>query len=93
MTSVAEVSYLADRGWHVFGEPFDMCWMECSENGYLRTWKSAGRALCICLCPAHARLLEDGAWGRDYSGAPLPADSMAAEWPWRYCEEIGVVAL
>jgi hypothetical protein len=93
MTSAAERTFLADHGWHVFGASFDMCWLECSEGGYLRTWKSGTKVLCICLCAPHAMVLERGAWGRDYSGAPLPPESMAAEWPWRPCEEVGVAAL
>jgi hypothetical protein len=90
-----EVAFLAQRGWYVaVAPPFDLCWLDCSRDGWLKSWlpRGGGKALCICLCPQHAVLLEEGVWAGDYTGAPLPPDSKADEWPWRYCSEVGVTA-
>jgi hypothetical protein len=67
---------LAVLGWR--REPGDLCHLECAEPGYLK--EVAGRS--ICLCAAHARVLEAGAYEGDYSGSPLPAFTMVTEWPW-----------
>jgi hypothetical protein len=99
MVTSAEVAFLHERGWPVLGDPFDLCWMECSDPGWLKTWHTGSprwgpvAALCICLCERHALLLEQGSWSGDYSGAPLPPESMATEWPWRYCSEVDGVSL
>lgn len=90
MLTSAEVLFLAERGWPVHQTaPFDLCWMDCSDPGWLKTWKPpAGQPLCICLCDRHALTMEQGVFAGDYTGAPLPPESMASEWPWRYCSEV-----
>lgn len=91
MVTNGELLFLKDRGWPVTEGSFDLCWLDCGNpDGMLKTWKSGVRALCICLCPDHALLMEKGSWGGDYTGAPLPPGSVAAEWPWEYCERVGV---
>lgn len=91
MAFAAQLAFLRDRGWQVDGDHFDLCWLDCSDPGWLKTWKPPqGRALCICLCSKHALRLENGVYGGDYTGAPLPPDSMADEWPWQYCDEAGI---
>lgn len=91
MVTDAQLHFLSERGWPVGLKWFDLCWMDCDRGGMLKTWKPPhGKALCVCLCPEHAVLLEEGVYAGDYTGAPLPKDSMADEWPWQYCEEAGV---
>lgn len=63
-------------------EPVDTCYLDCSEEGHLKTWRSKE----IVLCVPHARVLEAGKVGGSYNGAPLPAESVATEWPWRPAE-------
>jgi hypothetical protein len=65
-------------GWQL-ARPFDICWLDCPEPGYLLTW----RGLSICLCLPHAVKLQAGSFGGDYAGAPLPAESIATSWPWQ----------
>lgn len=66
------------RGWGWMSEP-DICWLDCDEPGvYCRT----ARGRVIVLCRKHALLLEQGMEFGDYSGAVLPPESEAAEWPW-----------
>jgi hypothetical protein len=60
-------------------EPWDLCWLDCPEDGYLLV--DGDRE--ICLCPEHAARLRAGRFGGSYAGAPLPPDSMAGAWPWR----------
>jgi hypothetical protein len=69
---------LEARGWALLpGEP---CWLDCTVMpAYLKRWHHSE----IVLCAPHAERLEDGYMGGSYSGAPLPADSMASEWPWQ----------
>lgn len=69
---------LREAGWHT-GEYFDTCWLDCAKPGYLLI--SGNRV--ICLCPEHALVLEQGRWDGDYTGAPLPPESRATEWPWQ----------
>ena len=68
---------LTALGWSA--EPWDTCWLECSASGHCR--QVNGKV--ICLCPAHARVLEAGRFNGDYEGAPLPPETMHASWPWR----------
>jgi len=70
--------------------PFDLCWLDCDQAGWLLTWPRRGRAECICLCPQHALILEQGRYRQDYEGAPLPPDSKAGAWPWRLCAEVNL---
>lgn len=81
-----EQEWLAENGWSQ--ETTDTCWLDCTEPGHRKTWHRS----VIVLCVPHARVLEAGKltfrgragrWSATYRGAPLPADSMAAEWPWR----------
>jgi hypothetical protein len=92
--TIPEIIFLSQRGWPLeAGVSFDMCWLDCSQQGWLHIWGEPGKdPLCICLCPAHALYLERGRWGSDYSGAPLPPESKATEWPWRPCSEVTGVA-
>lgn len=95
VTTTAQGQFLAAHGWPVeAAEPFDLCWLDCNRKGWLKTVKMGKpghvTAMCICLCTQHAVVLEEGAWGSDYTGAPLPPDSEAGEWPWRPCAEVGV---
>jgi hypothetical protein len=71
------VQELLDFGWmRTPGEP---CSLDCQDpEGWLRSYR--GRE--IILCSRHAWVLESGKRGNTYSGAPLPADSRATEWPW-----------
>lgn len=86
--------FLTERGWRELAGPsFDTCWLDCPDEGWLRIWQEPGKEpLCVCLCPTHALRLEAGRWGSDYSGAPLPLETMATEWPWRLCSEVDVTA-
>lgn len=85
MVTRAERRFLADHGWLIIGKvPYDLCWLDCSASGWLKV--DNGR--CICLCPDHALVLEQGAFNGDYDGALPPADSMADDWPWRVQEEV-----
>lgn len=59
-------------------EPFDLCWLDCPEPGWLLTW----RGMSICLCRRHLDKLQDGCYGGSYAGAPLPPDTLAGSWPW-----------
>jgi hypothetical protein len=77
MTTVTELRPdLASLGWSA--APRDICWMDCERPGHV---KYDGKRV-ICLCLDHAALLESGCIGGDYTGAPLPAESLAPEWPW-----------
>lgn len=90
MVTKAQLRHLAEQSWPVLvKDSFDLCWLDCSKKGWLKT-DDAGE-LCICLCPAHALVLEEGAYNGDYNGALLPAGSMANEWPWKRCEDIAEV--
>lgn len=95
MVTAAQIQFLAEHGWPVGSAPFDLCWLDCSDSGWLKTWrdKPGGTPLCICLCPYHAVLLEQGVWAGDYTGAPLPPESTAAEWPWQPCSEVATEAV
>jgi hypothetical protein len=80
-------SWLASRGWET-GQVYQGCWLDCTEPGYRREWTDKhGVAWEICLCLLDAEVLERGMWGGDYTGAPLPVDSKASEWPWYLLEE------
>jgi hypothetical protein len=68
--------WLAANGWSP--QVYDLCWLDCPEPGYRKTWYSNE----ICLCAAHARVLESGRYGGSYKGAPLPPESAAVAWPW-----------
>lgn len=68
---------LAKHGWSQ--EAYDVCWLDCGEQGHLLQWHHSE----ICLCPVHAELLESGYLNGTYAGAPLPPDSVAVSWPWR----------
>lgn len=70
--------WLAFHDWNM-DAPWDLCWLDCPEPGYLLV--SGNR--CICLCLAHAVTLQAGCWHGDYSGAPLPPASRAVAWPWQ----------
>jgi hypothetical protein len=65
-------------------KPVDVCSLDCvmadgePTPGHLKVWR--GKEICLCL--AHARVLEAGKVGGSYTGAPLPPDSVATEWPW-----------
>lgn len=67
----------------------DFCWLDCPEPGNIKLHR--GRE--IVLCVHHAILLEAGRIGSSYSGAHLPPDSRAAEWPWQPARVIDPVAL
>lgn len=71
------LAWLAGCGWET-GEPFDVCWLDCPEPGFLL--RHRGRV--ICLCPGHALILQSGCWDGDYAGAPLPPETRARAWPW-----------
>jgi hypothetical protein len=75
---------LAEAGWAT-AEVYDLCWLDCPEPGYLKSVLSArtGVIRVICLCVEHALKLENGAYFSDYEGAPLPAESIAGQWPWQ----------
>jgi len=91
LVTATEEEFLLSRGWLLRDQPFDLCWLDCAHSGWLRTWRPDGaKALCICLCLEHALCLEQGVYGGDYTGAPLPAESLADEWPWRYCSEVNI---
>jgi hypothetical protein len=76
----AWVDFLHDQGWVIRRQAsYDLCWLDCDNPGWLKQCQGQR----ICLCIAHAVLLEEGAWRGDYTGAPLPPDSRAQEWPWR----------
>jgi hypothetical protein len=62
---------------------WDICWLDCDQPGT----RIAYLDLEICLCPPHAIVLDDGLWGTSLDGAPLPAGSRAAAWPWRAAEQ------
>jgi hypothetical protein len=73
-------------GWSA--EPVDVCWLDCEEPGYSKTWHRS----MIVLCMEHARVLEagkltypghGGRWSATYRGALLPPASMATAWPWQ----------
>jgi hypothetical protein len=72
-----DTEFLAARGWDM-SAPVDLCYLDCPAPGHLKV--VAGTE--IILCPAHAMVLEAGAWHGDYTGAETPAGSMAGEWPW-----------
>lgn len=77
-----QLKSLAENGWPVLvKQPFDLCWLDCNKDGWLKTSDDGEQV--ICLCPKHAMLLEEGAFLGDYTGAQLPPDSMAQAWPWR----------
>lgn len=77
---------LAENGWPVLVHPpYDLCWLDCNRRGWLKTSDDGERV--ICLCPQHALVLEAGAYHGDYTGAPLPPESVAGQWPWRSCLE------
>jgi YD repeat-containing protein len=72
---------LTSRGWE--DGAGEKCWLDCTAPGLRREWTDrAGQEWEIFLCPDDAAVLEQGAWNGDYSGAPLPEDSQAREWPW-----------
>ena len=75
-------SDLSAAGWA--SHPDDICWLDCDRPGYRKTHR--GRE--IRLCVPHATKLEAGTVRGVYEGAPLPLESMAAEWPWRPAEVI-----
>ncbi len=75
--NLAQLTALRERGWEL-GASFDYCWLDCEQPGF----RKVDRSQEICLCLPHAQLLEEGVWAGDYTGAPLPPDSMAVEWPW-----------
>lgn len=82
MITKAQLRELAMRGWPVLVQKsYDLCWLDCDKTGWLKTSDDGTRV--ICLCPAHALLLEEGVYDGSYSGAGLPPGSMASEWPWR----------
>jgi hypothetical protein len=68
---------LSSRGWDL-SQPFDLCWLDCADQGYRKVWQG----LEISLCPRHAAVLESGQYAGDYRGAPLPDDSLVPDWPW-----------
>jgi hypothetical protein len=81
--------WLSARGWDMTAVA-DRCWLDCDGDGYRKTWADRrGTRWEICLCPQDALVLEEGAWGGDYSGAPTPGDSAAGEWPWLLLPEAG----
>jgi hypothetical protein len=66
----------------------DACWLDCANpDGHLKVYR--GQEICLCL--AHALILEAGKVGGSYRGALLPAPSVAAEWPWRPAQPVPVV--
>lgn len=74
--------FLAGRGWEM-SRAADLCSLDCAAPGYRRVWTDRrGVTREIILCAEDAKCLEDGAMDGDYRGAPLPADSLAGEWPW-----------
>lgn len=74
--------WLAGRGWDLT-QVYDVCWLDCPIPGFRKVWRLPdGTAQEICLCAWHAVRLEQGEWAGDYIGAPLPEESVAADWPW-----------
>lgn len=69
--------WLRRQGWQML-TPYDTCWLDCPEQGYLREWQ--GKRICLCL--PHASVLERGTYNGDYRGAPLPPATLAGDWPW-----------
>lgn len=91
MVTKVQLRSLAEKGWPVLTrEPYDLCWLDCDGKGWLKT--SDDGEQCICLCPAHALVLEEGAYEGDYTGALLPPGSMAGAWPWRSSGDLAEVA-
>lgn len=89
MVTPAELTALAQSGWPVMVKTsYDLCWLDCDQNGWLKT--SEDGTQCICLCPVHALVLESGSFKGDYNGALLPSGSMANDWPWRPVSRTGV---
>jgi hypothetical protein len=90
MVTQAQLKQLAYLGWPVMvRERYDICWLDCSRDGWLKT--SDDGLQVICLCPVHALVLETGAFDGDYAGAILPPDSMAMSWPWRSSMDLAEV--
>jgi hypothetical protein len=79
----SERAFLESRGWQM-SQPVDICSLDHSESepGYLKVVTTGGEQWEIILCAADALVLEEGAWEGDYTGAPTPPDSRAADWPW-----------
>lgn len=76
---------LTDLGWSA--RPVDVCWLDCNQPGHMKTHRSREIVLCI----RHAHILEDGRMEGTYSGAPLPPESAAADWPWHAAVPVDVV--
>jgi hypothetical protein len=82
-----DARWLAAHDWSA--EPVDVCWLDCDQPGYLKTWRSRSgprkhwRNYEIVLCVPHAKVLEAGAYDGSYIGAPPPPDSAAVSWPWQ----------
>ena len=75
-------------GWKpVPGEP---CSLDCTVPDSLVKYHR-GRE--IVLCAPHAEVLEAGKYRRTYTGALLPAESRATEWPWMPATVIDPAAL
>lgn len=73
---------------HGYGTgPYDLCWLNCPHLGYLKTYR--GRE--ICLCFAHAQVLESGKRGGSYRQAGTPDGCPAEEWPWRTAVAVALV--
>lgn len=69
---------LEERGWEEL-PPGELCWLDCAQQGLFKQWHHSE----IILCASHALVLEAGRKNATYAGALTPADSAAAEWPWR----------
>lgn len=90
MVTQAQQLQLAHLGWPVMvRDPYDLCWLDCDAQGWLKTSDDGMQV--ICLCPPHALVLETGAFDGDYNGALLPPDSMAMAWPWRSSMDLAEV--
>lgn len=87
MDEDSRLGRLVVLGWSA--EPWDMCWLECDDPGLRRVWTDPeGRERVIALCVPHAMVIESGAFGGDYDGAPLPAGTMCTRWPWRLTDSV-----
>ena len=74
---------LIARGWTPPRDHLDICYLDCAEPGFTKVVRGSE----ICLCVDDAMVLENGSWGEDYAGAPLPPASRATRWPWRPLEQ------
>jgi hypothetical protein len=67
---------LVERGWEP--APGEICSLDCTGDALHKRWHHSE----ILLCERHALVLEAGRVNATYSGAPLPPETRATEWPW-----------